>query len=110
MTQKTSSPPSFIHSQDKLYSTFQDDPVQGIQMSKQYLFQPNFNSFEDFIADVKKTQLSSACIVSWDNSMLTARCLDFQLADNSCICIPCFLAGRHDTHHSYIVAGSGCGN
>lgn len=110
MALKKSSPQSSIHSQDKLYSAFQDDPAQGIQMSKQYLFQPNFNSFEDFMDDVKKTQRSSACIVSWDNSMLTARCLDCQLADNSCICIPCFLAGRHDTHHSYIVAGSGCGN
>lgn len=95
---------------DSLASKFATSPEQAISEAKNYLMKPNFSDFDEFINEVKKTQKSNCCIVSWSKAMLSARCLDCQLHDNSCICIPCYLAGKHDQHHSYLLGGSGSGN
>ncbi|KAK8857709.1 hypothetical protein M9Y10_016117 [Tritrichomonas musculus] len=94
----------------KLSSLFSSSPEKGILQAQQYLMSPNYSNYEEFIQNVKKTQKSNCCIVSWSKSMLSARCLDCQKHDNSCICIPCYLAGKHDQHHSYLLGGSGAGN
>lgn len=94
----------------KLSSLFSNSPEKAILEAQNFLMIPNFSNFEDFMNDVKKTQKSSCCIASWSKAMLSARCLDCQLHENSCICIPCYLAGKHDQHHSYLLGGSGSGN
>lgn len=93
-----------------LLLAFSKSPKIGIKEAENYLMMPDFKTYQEFLEDVKKTQKSNCCIVSWTKTMLSARCLDCQLQDNSCICIPCYLAGKHDTHHSYLLGGSGGGN
>lgn len=93
-----------------LSSSFSKNPQSAIKESESFLAKPDFSSYDSFLEDVKKTLKSNCCIVSWSKEMLSARCLDCQLQDNSCICIPCFLAGKHDQHHSFILGGSGAGN
>lgn len=94
-----------------LTSLFMSSPKDGIEQSQMYLIQPNYEDYDTFITEVKKTQKSNCCICSWTTeTILSARCLDCQLQENSCICIPCYLAGKHDQHHSYLLGGSGGGN
>lgn len=89
---------------------FKSSPEEAISQAKVFLMSPDFTNYDEYIADVKKTQKSNCCIVSWSKAMLSARCLDCQLQANSCICIPCYLAGKHDQHHSYLLGSSGGGN
>ncbi|OHS97392.1 hypothetical protein TRFO_36398 [Tritrichomonas foetus] len=95
---------------NRLKSLFLANPSKGITEAQNSLMKPKYHNFSDFINNVKKTQKSGCCVTSWEGSQLHAKCLDCQLEDNSCICIPCFLAGNHDKHHSFILGSSGSGN
>ncbi|KAK8847068.1 hypothetical protein M9Y10_019645 [Tritrichomonas musculus] len=93
-----------------LHPLFSKSATEAIIESEKYFRGESFSTFDEYIEDVKKSQKSNCCICSWSKSTLAAGCFDCRLNENSCVCIPCFLAGKHDQHHSYLLGNSSAGN
>ena len=63
----------------KLSPLFIKNPKKAIEKSTKYLIKSKKKiSYEQFINEIKSTQHTSFCSVSWSKPMLCAQCLDCQ--------------------------------
>ena len=103
---------------EKLYSElvilFETDMDAAMRECERKLTGANYPSFEAFLKRLKETLKCNVCQMSWGQKSLAGHCLDCQEKENSCICIPCFIAGNHAGHRAFVIAeGSGncdCGD
>ena len=103
---------------EKLYSElvilFETDMDAAMRECERKLTGTNYLSFESFLKRLKETLKCNVCQRSWGQKSLAGHCLDCQVKENSCICIPCFIAGNHAGHRAFVIAeGSGncdCGD
>ncbi|OHT09627.1 hypothetical protein TRFO_21436 [Tritrichomonas foetus] len=96
----------------KLFQLFSNDTRQGIEEAEKILYEPAYPDFMSYLKAFSLTQNSSMCPASWTDT-ICAKCFDCQLASNACVCLPCFIAGHHEEHHSILQISSGtcdCGN
>lgn len=54
--------------------------------------------FEVYLKNLQATLKTCSCQHSWFSGTLSIRCFDCQLSPNSCICVSCFLKGKHKGH------------
>lgn len=97
---------------DRLFEAFKNGYSTGINESERALFYPNYPDFASFLQEFASKQTKSVCPASWTDS-IQGICYDCQKSKNSCICLPCFIAGHHDEHHSALKISSGncdCGD
>lgn len=94
----------------KLSPLFIKNPKKAIEKASKYFIKSKKKvSYEQFINEIKSTQHTSFCSISWTKVMLCAQCLDCQKLENACFCIPCFLSGHHEHHNSFLFSCySGC--
>lgn len=97
---------------DKLYQAFNSGSSIGISEAERALFYPNYPDFPSFLKEFASKQTISVCPASWTDS-IQGVCYDCQKSKNSCLCLPCFIAGHHDEHNSILKISSGncdCGD
>ena len=82
----------------KLSSLFIENPEKAIDKAEKYLINSKKKTYEQFIEEVTATQKSNCCFTSWSKSTLCGQCFDCQNRNNTCFCIPCFLAGFCPNH------------
>lgn len=88
----------------KLSKLFTEERFQDVVgKAEKFLLKSYKGTYKQFLDEVKATQKTSCCLTSWNTPTLSGVCLDCQKNDSSCLCISCFLAKKHDQHHSYII-------
>lgn len=88
---------------EKLGKEFTENCFEdAVVKAENYLTKSYNGTYDQFLSDVKSTQKSNSCLSTWSTSTLSGVCLDCQILDSSCLCIPCFLAKHHEKHRSFI--------